>query len=61
MHVRGQGAALGGAGFVPVLQGQSQAVLQQGDEVFVQLFAGVAPQGGNLQQDIVVGPEILTA
>ena len=61
MHVCGQGPAFGGAGFIPVLQGQGQTFLQQGDDVFIQLFAGVAPQRGNLQQGVVVGREVLAA
>ena len=57
MHVAGQGAALGGAGVVPVFQGQGQAFFQGQGQALVHLVTGIAPQAGQGEQGVVVGGE----
>ena len=57
MHVAGQGAALGGAGVVPVFQGQGQAFFQGQGQALVHFVTGIAPQAGQGEQSVVVGGE----
>ena len=61
MHVGGQRLAFAGAGVVPVFQGDGQAFLEPQGKVLVRVVVGVAPEGGQLEKDVVVGREAVAA
>ena len=52
--------AVGPAALPPVVEKEGEAVFQRGCQAFVHLVRGRAPQGGDAEQDVVVGDEFVT-